>query len=87
MGAHTGRCFRSARKTTKRWKKQGKKYEVCPQRWKVPAAIAPFLTAGSKNQVRARFHEMGQAISRYAEHYKLTGRGAPVRAVGQARGS
>lgn len=86
MGAHRGRCFRSIRRTVKRKYEQGEEYDPFPMRWKVPAAIAPFLQ-GVKGQSRARHDQMGEAIARYAQHHKLTGKGAPVRAVGQARGS
>ncbi len=82
--SHTGRCFRSMRRTKRRKEAQGGSYDF-PIRWKVPAAIRPFLT-GNSNQLRARHDQMGQAIAGYARHQQLTGIGAPVRAAGSARG-
>lgn len=86
--AHSGRCFRSNRRTARRKFLQGKPYEPCPTRWKVPEAIRGFLTTtpGSPNQVRAQYDQMGQAIARYAQHQRATGKGPPVRAAGSARG-
>lgn len=78
--AHSGRCFRSYRRTKARKAEQGKVYEY-PIRWKVPQAIKAFLT-GDARQVRARHDQMGLAISRYAQHQALTGKGPPIRAAG-----
>lgn len=76
--AHSGRCFRSNRKTKLR---KGAAYAAHPTRWRVPLALRPFLT-GNANQTRARFDVFALAVSRYAEHQRLTGKGAPIRAAG-----
>lgn len=76
--SHKGRCFRSMRRTVARKARQGKPYEPHPVRWRVPQAIAAFLTGPAK-QLRAGYEQMGLAIARYAQHQQLTGQGAPVR--------
>lgn len=78
--SHSGRCFRSMRRTKRRKEAQGNDYDY-PIRWKVPAVIRSFLE-GNRNQIRARHDQMGLAIARYARHQQLTGKGAPVRAAG-----
>lgn len=80
--SHKGRCFRSARATRRRKEARGESYDY-PVRWKVPAALRPFLT-GNSNQLRARHDIFGAAIAAYAKHQQLTGQGAPIRARGAA---
>lgn len=84
---HSGRCFRSARKTKARIEAKGGSYAICPIRWKVPAAIRPFLANAQRGQTRAQHDQMGLAIQAYAKHRQMTGKGAPVRAAGAARGA
>lgn len=84
---HSGRCFRSFRRTKARKERQGAEPYEFPIRYKVPLAIRPFLANAAKNQCRAQHEQMGLAIARYAEHQRLTGKGPKVRAAGQARGS
>lgn len=83
MGAHTGRCFRSLRRTVERKRKQGVEFVRVETRWRVPLAIRPFLIG---NGSRAQFESMGLAIQRYADFRQKTGQGAPVRAAGSRRG-
>lgn len=77
---HSGRCFRSFRRTQRRKESQGERYDF-PVRWKVPVAIRPFLR-GAKGQRRAQHDQFGLAIAGYAKHQQLTGKGPPVRAAG-----
>lgn len=81
--AHSGRCFRSKRATVARKKRQGVDYDPHPIRWKVPAALRPFLS-GPTSQMRAQHDQFAVAIGRYNQHRTATGLGAPVRAEGQA---
>lgn len=83
--AHRGRCFRANRRTARRKAKQvhEEAYVAHPIRWKVPEAIGAFLF-GAANQVRARFGQMASAIVRYRDWQEKTGKGAPVRAAGEA---
>lgn len=80
--SHTGRCFRSARRTRVRKEAQGKTYDF-PIRYKVPVALRPFLANAAKGQHRAQFDQMATAIVGYNKHRALTGQGAAIRAEGQ----
>lgn len=73
--AHSGPSFRSNRKTAKRKFKQGVAYDAHPPRYKVPAALQPFLniTPGSGGQQRAQFDQFALAIRKYQNHQLLTG--------------
>lgn len=84
--AHSGRCFRSNRRTARRKERQGTEYTAYPRRWKVPFAILPFLT-GVRGQVRAGFEQFGNAIAKYTQHQKATGKGAPIRVAAGHRGA
>lgn len=83
--AHSGRCFRSNRRTARRKAKQrhAEPYVAHPIRWKVPQAIANFLV-GNANQLRARFDQMAQAVARYADWQAKTGKGPKVVGADQA---
>lgn len=79
--AHSGRCFRSKRATIARKKRQGVEYDPHPLRWKVPAALRPFLS-GPANQARAQHDQFAIAIGRYNQHREATGKGPAIRAEG-----
>lgn len=85
MSNHHGRCCRAFRRTKARKLRQGKTFNR-PIRWKVPQALQPFLsiTAGSPNQRMAGFDVFALAVSRYAEHRRKTGEGAPIRSEDDA---
>jgi len=70
------------RGTKARKAKQGKTWETCPLRQKVPLALRAFLT-GNANQKSAGAAAMKLAISRYAQHQIMVGN---VGRQGAARG-
>lgn len=70
--SHTGRCFRQGRRTRERKEKQGVEW-VTPIRYKVPAAIMPFLANAFKGQHRAGVEQMGRAIVGFNKHQALVG--------------
>jgi hypothetical protein len=81
MAAHTGRCFRSWRRTKTRKARQGLPWDF-PIRQGVPLALRAFLT-GSANQKSAGAGAMKLAIARYAQHQIMVGN---VGRPGAARG-
>ena len=80
---HKGRCFRQRRRTKARKESRGERFDP-PIRYKVPAALMPFLARALTNQLRASFEQIGLAITRYnkwaGEHGK-----SPVRTESEAQ--
>ena len=72
MSAHSGRCFRSWRRTAARKLKQGQPWDF-PVRQKVPLALRPFLTAESGRQRHAGAAAMNLAVARHAQHQAMIG--------------
>jgi hypothetical protein len=72
MSAHTGRCFRSWRRTKARKFKQGVPWDF-PIRQGVPLALRPFMTGIDGRQRHAGPQQMALAITRYAQHNAMIG--------------